>query len=107
MQIATSQSAGLDLGRRHNALLAPKPAVEPLHAALPAVVPGPMPARNSPPMAIRNRPVTALLAQLIAGAEDMPASRARRRADPNAGVEAYRAVASLGPARPQGKSRFI
>lgn len=105
MQIAASQSTGLDLGRRHNALLAPKPADELLRAALPAVVPGQ--ARNNAPVATRNRPVPAFLAQLIAGAEDMPNSRVRRRADPGASVDAYRAVSGLGPALPQAKSRCI
>jgi len=104
MQIAASQSTGLDLGRRHNALLAPK-ADELLRTALPTIVPGQV--RNSAPVAPRNRPVTALLAQLIAGAEDMPNSRVRRRADPGASVDAYRAVSGLGPALPQAKSRFI
>ena len=105
MQIAASQNTNLDLGRRHNALLAPKPADELLRAALPAVVPGQ--ACNSAPVATRNRPVAALLAQLIAGAEDMPSSRVRRRADPGAGVDAYRAVSGLGSVLPQTKSRFI
>ena len=104
MQIAASQSTGLELGRRRNALV-PKAADESLHAALPAVVPGQ--ARDSAPLATRNRPVTALLAQLIAGAEDMPASRARRRADPGASVDAYRAVSGLGPALPLARSRFV
>jgi hypothetical protein len=105
MRIAASQSTGLDPGRRHNALLAPKPADELPRAALPAVLPGQ--ARNNAPAASRNRPVPALLAQLIAGAEDMPNSRVRRRADPGASVDAYRAVSGLGPALPQAKSRFI
>ena len=105
MQIAASQSTGLDPGRRHNALLAPKPVDELLRAALPAVVPGQ--ARNCATVAPRNRPVTAFLAQLIASAEDMPSSRLRRRADPGASVDAYRAVSRLGPALPQARSRFI
>ena len=105
MQIVTNQSAGLELGRRHNALPARKPADEPLRATLPAVVPGQ--ARNSPAMTTRNRPVTALLAQLVASAEDMPVARVRRRVDPDTGTATYRAVARFGPALPQGKSRFI
>jgi hypothetical protein len=105
MQIAASQSTGLDPGRRHNALLAPKAADESLRAALPAVLPGH--ARISTPVPPRNRPLTALLAQLIAGAQDMPNSRVRRRADPGTSVDAYRVVSRLGPALPQARSRFI
>jgi hypothetical protein len=49
------------------------------------------------------RPYAPFLAQLLAKAENMPSSRARRRADPAAGADAYRAVAELGGRR-EGKS---
>jgi hypothetical protein len=42
-----------------------------------------------------NRPLAALLAQLMANAQNLPATRARRRADPGEGARLYRAVASL------------
>jgi hypothetical protein len=38
------------------------------------------------------------LAQLVAAAEDLPATRMRRRADPGQSTELYRAVSGLGPA---------
>jgi hypothetical protein len=42
------------------------------------------------------RPLAALLAQLIAKAQDLPVSRERRRADPAEGARVYRAAADLG-----------
>jgi len=44
------------------------------------------------------RPVAALLAQLVAGTQNLPVSRARRRADPGDGARLYRAVAGLDAA---------
>jgi len=41
------------------------------------------------------RPAAALLAQLVAGAQNLPVSRARRRTDPGDGARLYRAVAEL------------
>jgi hypothetical protein len=38
------------------------------------------------------RPLAAFLAQLIAKAQDLPASRERRRVDPAEGARAYRAT---------------
>jgi hypothetical protein len=46
------------------------------------------------------RPLAALLAQLIAKAQDLPVSRERRRADPAEGARVYRAAAGLH--RPNG-----
>jgi hypothetical protein len=105
MQIVASQSAGFGLGRHHDPFPAPKPADVPARAVLPAVVPGQ--ADKPPAVAPRHRPVTALLAQLVAIAENMPTARAQRRADPGTGAEAYRAVAGLGSARPQARSRIV
>jgi hypothetical protein len=42
------------------------------------------------------RPLAALLAQLIAKAQDLPVSRERRRADPAEVAGSYRAAAGLG-----------
>jgi hypothetical protein len=41
------------------------------------------------------RPLAALLAQLIAKAQDLPVSRERRRAHPAEGARVYRAAAGL------------
>jgi hypothetical protein len=49
------------------------------------------------------RPLAALLAQLIAKAQDLPVSRERRRADPAEGARVYRAAADLGRSS-KGKS---
>ena len=105
MQVHASPNAGLDLRRRQNAPSAPRAAGQALPPGLPAVIP----ADNRPSLAPArsNRPVSALIAQLIAGAEDMPLARARRRADPAIGAESYRAVAGLGPALPHKKSRLV
>jgi hypothetical protein len=104
MRIIARRSSDLDLGRHRYAHPAPKPE-ETVRAGLPALVPG---AERSNTLATaKNRPVTALIAQLVAGAEDLPASRARRRAEPSIGADAYRMVAGLGPALPRATSRLI
>ena len=56
----------------------------------------PVSAVPSPRAAMPARPLAAFLAQLIAKAQDLPASRERRRADPAEGARVYRAVAGLG-----------
>lgn len=104
MRIHASPNAGLDLRRRQSVPPAPM-AADPLPSGLPAVIQAN--ARPSPAPARSNRPVSALLAQLIASAEDMPATRARRRAEPGIGAESYRAVAGLGPALPHKKARLV
>ena len=55
----------------------------------------PVPTASSPEAAMPARPLAAFLAQLIAKAQDLPASRERRRADPAEGARLYRAVAGL------------
>ncbi len=66
----------------------------------------PVPAASSPEAAMPARPLAAFLAQLIAKAQDLPASRERRRADPAEGARLYRAVAGL--ARPnEGKNQRV
>jgi hypothetical protein len=105
MRIHASPNAGLDLRQRQNVPSAPQAADRLMPPGLPAVIPAN--ARPSPAPARSNRPVSALIAQLIASAEDMPATRARRRADPSIGAESYRAVAGLGPALPYKKARLV
>jgi hypothetical protein len=72
-------------------------------ALLPAVVPS----ASQPNTAATagNRTSAALLAQLVATVENMPTSRARRRADPQAGVNLYRWIAKLplAPRRQAGR----
>lgn len=63
----------------------------------------PVTAVASSEAAMPARPLAALLAQLIAKAQDLPASRERRRADPAEGARVYRAAAGLGR-RNEGKS---
>jgi hypothetical protein len=105
MRIVASQGTGLGLERRQNAPVAPQNAAEPVRTALPAIIPNRT--LESRALAARHRPLSALLAQLIAVAEDLPATRVRRRADPGAGMDAYHAAARLGPAKPLGRSRFV
>jgi hypothetical protein len=105
MRIVASQNTDLGFERRQNAPVAAQNAAEPVHTALPAIIPNHAP--ESRALAARHRPLSALLAQLIAVAENLPAARVRRRADPGAGMDAYQAAARLGPAKPMGRSRFI
>jgi hypothetical protein len=53
------------------------------------------------------RPLAALLAQLIAKAQDLPVSRERRRADPAEGARVYRAASNLGRPRDNKYVRVI
>jgi hypothetical protein len=105
MRIVASQNTGLRFERRQNAPVAAQNAAEPVRTALPAIIPNHVAEGRA--LAARNRPLSALLAQLIAVAEDLPAARVRRRADPGAGMDAYQAAARLGPAKPKGRSRFV
>lgn len=52
----------------------------------------PQPARNDRPTTYRNAP---FLTQLIATKAKLPQTRARRRAEPNEALAAYRSTASL------------
>ena len=56
----------------------------------------PVTAASSAKAATTARPLAAFLAQLIAKAQDLPASREWRRADPAEGARIYRAAAGLG-----------
>jgi hypothetical protein len=62
-------------------------------AALPAVVP--VRDRMNQETPGHSRPSAALLAQLVASVENLPVARARRRADPRTGTEAYRVIANI------------
>jgi hypothetical protein len=96
MRISPNLGTGIDPARRKPASV-PEQAVAPARTTLPAVVPGADRNDDWAPSK-QGRPVTALLAQLVAGAEDLPATRMRRRADPGPSTELYRAVSGLGPA---------
>ena len=101
-----SASTGTGHGPGNAAAGARGKADAPVRAALPALVPQP----DRPPEADRGprgRALTSLLAQLIGGAEDLPATRARRRADPEFGAECYRTIARLGAAKTLAKVRMI
>jgi hypothetical protein len=91
MRISGAPGAGPLPADRHPAERAP--AQEPIRTALPALVPIHAAARSHD--APRIRPHAALLAQLVATAEDVPGTRARRRADPAAVISCYAAMAAL------------
>ena len=93
MRISASTSTGLGLDRRDHAP-APAHGIEPpVRSQLPAVIEQAAPRRQPP---AQGRPVAALVAQLVAHAEDMPGTRARRRADAGHSANVYRSVAELG-----------
>jgi hypothetical protein len=56
---------------------------------------------------VRIRAHAQFLAQLVAAIEDMPATRIRRRADPETAIASYRATAALAPEAPHVKIRSI
>jgi hypothetical protein len=94
MRISASISTGLGLDRRAHTPAPAHGAESPVRSQLPAVIETPALRGQSPAPA---RSVAALIAQLVAHAEDMPETRARRRADAGYGTNAYRTVAELGP----------
>ncbi len=91
MRISAHLDNGLNLDRRGHA-----PAVSvadaPARVQLPAVIE----VRATRPAVPTNRPVAALLAQLVAHVEDMPVTREHRRAEPANGTGVYRSIANLG-----------
>ncbi len=100
MRITTSLGTGLDPRRRQDANGRERSA-----ETLPAVV---QPVRSTEKrLATSTRPAATLVAQLVAGVEDVPEMRLRRRADPDLGAARYRAVAKLGPAGPSSKTKLI
>jgi hypothetical protein len=93
MRISASLGSALDrAGRGSDPAITPD---ETARVSLPVLVPESARAELA---ATRNiRPAATLLAQLVAGAENLPTSRARRRADPQSSAGAYRTIADLGP----------
>jgi hypothetical protein len=71
---------------------------------LPALVKFAIRDSDPPP---RTRPLCALIAQLVAGAENLPSARLRRRADPAESAGHYRAIARLAPEAPTTPRRVI
>jgi hypothetical protein len=95
MRISARLDSGLNLDRRSQT--APRRTDAPQRAQLPAVIEP----RTERSATASSRPVAALVAQLVAHAEDMPVTREHRRAEPSAGTDAYRSMANLG-ADPDG-----
>jgi hypothetical protein len=101
MRIAASPGNGLDRGRRDADPLPRRD--DPQRTLLPAIVPSTP--RESAAAMPGTRPSAALLAQLVATVENLPAARARRRADPQTSADAYRSVANLAPSPRKRASR--
>jgi hypothetical protein len=101
VRIAGSVGSGFDPRRRDE-----KPdAREEPRQTLPVPV---RPVRDSGPRIAPNvRPAATVVAQLVAGIEDVPEMRARRRADPGLGTSSYRTIATLAPAALKRKLRTI
>lgn len=98
MKIAASPRASAGLTRHkpsHTGYEAP----EQPRVFLPAVIPTNRPEHTSRP-SLNTRPTAALLAQILAGTEDLPGARAKRRIDPAEGLQIYRSIAGLGMAAP-------
>jgi hypothetical protein len=93
MRISASVGSGCDRPRPD--INQPVDSEETRRTSLPALVPEATRSAAAPAVIIR--PVATLLAQLVAGAENLPASRVRRRADPQTGADTYRATAELAP----------
>ena len=106
MRIAASPGTSLTLTRHDKAPAREHAADEPVRASLPAVI-EPAGQRRDRAPSPQSRPVAALLAQLVASAEDLPATRAKRRMDPAAGTEIYRMMAGLGLGAPSRKARSV
>jgi len=104
MRVTANSGTGLN-----TAFLARRPFNQPAEAAPSggkSLIVRPVPPASSPEAAMPARPLAAFLAQLIAKAQDLPASRERRRADPAEGARLYRTVAGLG--RPnESKNRRV
>lgn len=100
MRVTASLHTGLDTSPRRRNPEDSGRQDPPRPASLPAVIPSADRAvRDSAPS--RVRPPSPLLAQLVAGSENLPVARMRRRADPGTTAELYRSVAAGGPLRPR------
>ena len=97
MRISTNPGTAIDPNRSHHSARAPVTAEAKALASDCALVPVAVDRRFSKRSA-SSRPAAAVLAQLMASAQNFPATRARRRADPGEGAKLYRAVASLDSA---------
>jgi hypothetical protein len=89
-----SGNLGAALRPKDRLQVEPVSAPGPIATALPALLPVRAATQSQ---AHRIRPQAALLAQLVATAENLPGARARRRADPAAVISCYTAMAALKP----------
>lgn len=105
MRITASNGASTGLSREKPSRTAYGAPEQP-RASLPAVIPANRVERAETPHP-NARPSAALLAQILAGAEDMPSARSRRRIDPAAGTGIYRSIADLGAHAPSRRDRAI
>ncbi|MCC6949540.1 MAG: hypothetical protein IT539_17425 [Bradyrhizobiaceae bacterium] len=94
MRISASLSTGVGLHRRDTAAGEAHEAANAAKPSLPAVVPVPHD-RRATASVHRVRPAAALIAQLVAGAENLPVARTRRRADPQSTAKLYRTMSEL------------
>jgi len=106
MRISSSTSTGLSLHPRDTGAGARREAEPPIRAALPALIVQPG-LQHGTDHSARVRAQAQFLAQLVAGIEDMPATRLRRRADPETVIDCYRAVAGLAAQPPHARIRQI
>jgi hypothetical protein len=106
MRISASTSSGFNLHPRDTGAGAREHAEQPVRAALPAVV---VEQGNfqSAEHGTRARTHAQFLAQLVAGIEDMPTTRIRRRADPETAIASYRSTAALAGELPHLRIRSI
>jgi hypothetical protein len=101
VRIAGSLGSSLDPQRRDEKSDARQRPAETLPVA---VRPAPESDRRIAPSA---KPAATVVAQLVAGIEDVPEMRARRRAEPGLGASRYRTMAGLGPAAVKRKLKTI
>jgi len=101
MRIAASTSTGLNLHPRGAGADARDTTEPPVRTTLPAVIARPDNSLDTDRSA-SSRSNASFLAQLVAGAEDLPTSRVRRRADPATAIGCYLEIAGLtgGHSRP-------
>ena len=104
MRISASISTGPGLKRRDHTPAPANVAETPVRSNLPVIVETHAPRHRN---LAQGRPVAALVAQLVAHAEDMPATRALRRADAGYGANVYRSVAELGARADAHTARVI
>jgi hypothetical protein len=106
MRISASTSNCLNLHPRNAGAGARDKSETPIRAALPAVI-TPPDRPQEPDHGMRHRVNAPFLAQLVAGIEDMPTTRVRRRADAAIANECYRGIAGLAGGHPHARIRLI